>query len=626
MFVAAGEAGPTIVADNAAGIRDAMRHLVGHGHRRIAFIAGSPEDMAGDTGARFQAYRSALQEFGLPPDEHLVAYGRHITAGGYDAMRRIMDTGAPFTAILASNDESALGAMEALREAGIRVPQDVAIIGFDDRPESAVQEPALTSVAVPLFEMGYRAVEQLLRQIQGEPPPVEPVKVATHLVPRESCGCGRSGTPPVRVVDTSGQVGISEAQEMPGAIAQTSGGATGSEPDEIRALRRRLTAAFIASVERNEPAAFPDAVDAILRQASHGWDDATIWQAAFSVVSDELPALTDRWPEAGRRNLARSLLEEVHSVLAATTWRQHRRYVVDQRWTFDRVGLLTARLLTALDETQVYDVLARHLPEMGVHYAAVASYEPEGTDPVAWGELRTITPPGQAPVRFPCRAFPPAGMLPTDRPFSLALLPLVNPRGQLGFVVFDTDQLDLYGAIVQQLAAALNTAQLYREATEGRRLAEEANQIKSRFLSTVSHELRTPLNLIVGLSGILLQEDPEKTALLPEPTRRDVERIHANAQHLGWLISDVLDLARSDAGQLRLTNEFVDLGQALQTIAETGRALASDKGLAWDASLPPSGPWVWGDRTRLRQVALNLINNAVKFTAEGSEPADRSRR
>ena len=79
----------------------------------------------------------------------------------------------------------------------------------------------------------------------------------------------------------------------------------------------------------------------------------------------------------------------------------------------------------------------------------------------------------------------------------------------------------------------------------------------------------------------------------------------------------MLDLARSDAGQLRLTNEFVDLGQALQTIAETGRALASDKGLAWDASLPPSGPWVWGDRTRLRQVALNLINNAVKFTARG---------
>ena len=82
-----------------------------------------------------------------------------------------------------------------------------------------MQKPALTSVAVPLFEMGYRAVEQLLRQIQGEPPPVEPVKVATHLVPRESCGCGRSGTPQARLPDTSEQVGISEAQKMPGAIA-----------------------------------------------------------------------------------------------------------------------------------------------------------------------------------------------------------------------------------------------------------------------------------------------------------------------------------------------------------------------------------------------------------------------
>ena len=126
-------------------------------------------------------------------------------------------------------------------------------------------------------------------------------------------------------------------------------------------------------------------------------------------------------------------------MIAASTWRQHRQYVVDQRWTFDRVGLLTARLLTALDETQVYDVLARHLPEMGVHFAAVASYEPEGEDPVAWSQLRTITPPGQTTIRFPCRTFPPEGMLPSDRPFSLALLPLVNPRGHLGFVAFDTD-------------------------------------------------------------------------------------------------------------------------------------------------------------------------------------------
>jgi AraC-like DNA-binding protein len=137
--------------------------------------------------------------------------------------------------------------------------------------------------------------------------------------------------------------------------------------------------------------------------------------------------------------------------------------------------------------------------------------------------------------------------------------------------------------------------------------------MKSRFLSTVSHELRTPLNLIVGLSGLLAQPSEADAASL----QRDLERIRASAQHLSGLIGDVLDLASSDAGQLRLTRELVDLSQALRVVAETGQQMAADKGLAWRTDLPDSGPWVWGDRMRLRQVVLNLISNAVKFTERG---------
>jgi DNA-binding response OmpR family regulator len=141
--------------------------------------------------------------------------------------------------------------------------------------------------------------------------------------------------------------------------------------------------------------------------------------------------------------------------------------------------------------------------------------------------------------------------------------------------------------------------------------------MKSRFLSTISHELRTPLNLIVGLSGMLLRESDESNIPLPEVTRRDIDRIHAYSQHLGGLIGDVIDLAVSDAGQLRLNLENVDLGQALRLVAESGSQLAAEKGLAWEVHLPESGPWVWGDQTRLRQVMLNLINNAIKFTSSG---------
>jgi signal transduction histidine kinase/AraC-like DNA-binding protein len=185
-------------------------------------------------------------------------------------------------------------------------------------------------------------------------------------------------------------------------------------------------------------------------------------------------------------------------------------------------------------------------------------------------------------------------------------------------MIFGTEQPNLYGAIVQQLGGAFNTARLYRQAVEDRQAADEANRMKSRFLSTISHELRTPLNLIVGLSGVLLQEHEDGDSPLTEPVQRDVERIQAYAQHLGGLIGDVLDLANSDASQLRLNMDFVDVGNALRMVAESGGQLAGDKGLTWQVRLPESGPWVWGDVTRLRQVALNLVNNAIKFTDKGT--------
>ncbi len=618
-FIGSGENGPTIVADNTGGILAAMEHLVEHGHQRIAFIAGSREDMAGDSGARLAAYRAALAQHGLSADERLVAYGRHMYDAGDAAMRQIIGSGATFTAVLASNDESAFGALQALREAGLKIPQDVAIIGFDDRPECAVQEPALTSVHIPLFKMGYRAVELLLLQMRGGAEPVELTKIATRLVLRESCDCGWNSPRPPRAAPL---VAVEPAAVLParlaGAMAEAILAETqGSNLDAVVQRCQRLVAALIAGIEQHDLIGFQETLADLLRETATEGNDTHVWQAAISHLGSELPALLAAWGQPATRDLARELLDRARVAISAATLRQRQQFVVDQSWTDGRIGLVTARLLTALDEAQVYQILAQHLPEMGIRSAAVTLLEAEGEDPVAWSSLRIVTAAAQPTCRFQTRDYPPAGLCASAQPFSQALLPLVNPRGQLGYVAFDTTHLELYGAVVQQIAGALNTAQLYREATEGRRMAEEANQMKSRFLSTVSHELRTPLNLIMGLSDILLRESEEPVARLPEPTRRDVERIHASAEQLGWLISDVLDLARSDAGQLRLTNDFVDLGQVFQTIAETGRQLASDKGLAWRAVLPETGPWVWDDRTRLRQVALNLVNNAVKFTAHG---------
>src|SRR5258708_22987569 len=140
LFIATGERDPMVSADNAGGIRQAMEHLVWHGHRRIAYIAGDPTDL-GDSAARLDAYHAAVRAHGLSADPRLVVAGWHNFSGGYDAARLIAGSGVKFTALLGSDDSSTIGAMLALREAELPIPPDVAAIGFGDQPDAAAQGP-----------------------------------------------------------------------------------------------------------------------------------------------------------------------------------------------------------------------------------------------------------------------------------------------------------------------------------------------------------------------------------------------------------------------------------------------------------------------------------------------------
>jgi signal transduction histidine kinase/DNA-binding LacI/PurR family transcriptional regulator/CheY-like chemotaxis protein len=620
LFVGSGQDGPTIAVDNSGGIFAAVEHLCRHGHRRIAFLAGSPDDLQGDTGDRLRAYQAALAHFDLESDPRLVVYGRHVYDGGYAGTGQMLDSGAAFSAMLASNDEMALGAMQALKGRGLRIPQDVAVIGFDNRLEGTTQEPALSSVHVPLYDMGYRAVERMMRHLDGCEPLDGTTRMATRLVARESCGCGslrrlaagNDQIPEEQVLDLTAQSDVLVETIATTVLDQAQSLSAG----ECQALCRRLVNSFAASLEQNDPVIFLHTLDGVLERTAAGGDDAPIWQDAITLIQKSSETTGEVSPDGAL--FAHRMLDQARQTISSQMQRQHRHSIVDQRWSSSRLSLLTAGLQTALDEARIYEILAQHLHEMNIRLAMVVLFEDQEKDGAAYSVLHNAVQPEQALIRFPSSAFPPAGVFAADRPAQLTLIPLVDQTGQLGYVVFGTAYFDLYGAIVQQLGGAFNTARLYREATEGRRLAEEANRMKSRFLSTISHELRTPLNLIVGLSGMVLRESDEGDAPLPEAARKDVDRIHAYSQHLGGLIGDVIDLATSDAGQLRLNNENVNLSQALRMVAESGSQLAADKGLAFEASLPETGPWVWGDQTRLRQVALNLINNAIKFTTQGS--------
>lgn len=175
----------TITATNHDGAVVAMSHLIGLGHRRIGFIAGRPDLQCAQQ--RLLGYETALDQAGIALDRALITVGDFSREAGRRCAGQLLSLAEPPTAIFAANDQSAIGAIEAAREAGRHVPEDLSVVGFDNIPEAAYFNPALTTVDQSIVKMGYLATEMLIRLIQGGCLESELYKMPTQLVVRESC-------------------------------------------------------------------------------------------------------------------------------------------------------------------------------------------------------------------------------------------------------------------------------------------------------------------------------------------------------------------------------------------------------------------------------------------------------
>ena len=149
-----------------------------------------------------------------------------------------------------------------------------------------------------------------------------------------------------------------------------------------------------------------------------------------------------------------------------------------------------------------------------------------------------------------------------------------------------------------------------------RLVAEEAQKTKAAFVAKVSHEFRTPLNMIIGLTDLLV-EAPEVYGELPPELLEDLEIVNRNCAHLASMINDVLDLSQIEAGRLALHREYVDLAEVIQGAWVVVLPLLEKKKLELHVSVPDDLPQVYCDRTRIRQVILNLVSNAARFTEKG---------
>lgn len=177
---------PSISIDNAAASKALMTHLVRLGHRNIAHISADPKQSPYQD--RLNSYISVLEEHNIPVDNELISYGEPSIKGGYDQMWSLLAKKKTITAVFAAGDTMAIGAMKALKDQGLRVPEDCAVVGFDDIDLSAFWEPALTTIRQPKEMLGRRAFQKLLALLQNEPVTGGQEFLPYELIIRESCG------------------------------------------------------------------------------------------------------------------------------------------------------------------------------------------------------------------------------------------------------------------------------------------------------------------------------------------------------------------------------------------------------------------------------------------------------
>ena len=428
LYINTGGGRPAITVDNEFGIRAMMDHLVGHGHRRIAFIAGEEPDR-GDSRGRVEAFRKCLTEKDLETDARLIEFGQHWQTGGYQAMQRVLRSGAPFTAVMASNDLSAFGAIQALREAGLRVPWDVAVTGFDDLTEAGIQVPPLTTVSFPLQQIGQRAVRVLLEGIEDGMKGLPPlIRIEPTLALRESCGCLSE---PVRESAISlpggGPATSSVRHAAPTDTAQTmvealADGMTSAALRDLRTQCDSLVESFRASLEDGDPSHFQVTMLEILQRIEQRNDEGQAWQSAITILREDLYLRTRDPIPTIQLQRAEDLLHQARAMLSESSRRRNARLQQQVAQQLEALGRLLVRLLSVADEEQIFNVLVENLHRVGVLSAHIVRFMPQEDDPVAGSELRSIRP-GATRITFPTREFPPPDLFPEDEPYAAVCIP-----------------------------------------------------------------------------------------------------------------------------------------------------------------------------------------------------------
>ncbi len=539
---------PSITIDNTSGIYDAVAHLIEvHGARHIAFISGSK----GHTEAtdRYDSYRQALADHGIPLDPALVADGLFTKPSGAAAIETLLDEReASFDALVSANDEMLFGAIDALRARGIHVPADVLAAGFDDIAPAGSFNPPLTTVHQPFYEMGQKAAVTVLAMLAGEEVPAE-VRLPAELVVRRSCGC---------LLPSIARIGPARASAGEGDPALDFDALRKNWPAGLlREMRRAVGMAVNTALPADWPMRLLDALagavdgtpepflarlESYLSESMAHRSDLLGWQDVISAMRAALrPALSD----GDRAERLEVLLHQARTVVGTALVQA--RTVLDER-LYDHVNLLNLyahSLVTAPDIPAQMDVLADFLPRFGIAAGCVTLYdEPTIHSPTSHIVL-AFDRAGRIDLTGCETRFPTAQLLPVlDRPdadsngemagegfrnfidpgspWALVVLPLHFQDEHLGllFLQIAWEANSLYELLRSLISASIKSALLYQDLQRHSQGLEQAVTRATVELRRANEQAETILNnspditLLLSPAGVVERANPACKRLL----------------------------------------------------------------------------------------------------------------
>jgi DNA-binding LacI/PurR family transcriptional regulator/C4-dicarboxylate-specific signal transduction histidine kinase len=444
---------PNVLLDNETGLRAVLDHLVvDHGRRRIAFIRGPVTN--DEAEIRYRVYRERLAAHGLPFLPELVYDGDFDRITGMHAVRTLLDERrVRFDALVGANDYMALYAMQELKHRGVRVPEDVAVAGFDDIADAAGASPPLTTVRQPFERMGSEAVRTLVAALRGER--VAEVSTISALpILRGSCGCGPEDAP---------QRGRTAAPGRPGALAA-----------RLRELFPGLAAELhhepwadelAGAVEESARAGAATPLEAELeRLVGLGLSNGAAASRWYPVLAAAFELLGEAAPSSAGGTLA-----ALHRAALVRVGSTAERRLTEQKARADEEFKILRRVFmpSDLSESEVKQVLLAELPSLGVRGFFLSRY----TDPTRehaslfihydFGDAVALDRDTSA---FPARQLVPGRFAPGRR-HAFAVLPVFTRRERLGFALCQLGSVrtPAYEALTYQISAAVKVTELLSE-------------------------------------------------------------------------------------------------------------------------------------------------------------------